>query len=89
MSAVAVLDCTSAVTPMPESAAVKRLPRLRASHERRLAPNTRNTPVRTRCMPQISRAIAASKFSRCFMSSRSWRFNPMTQMGQRKAYPGR
>ena len=46
--AVAVLDCTSAVTPMPDSAAVKRLPMLRASRPRSLAPNTRSTPVRTR-----------------------------------------
>ena len=30
MSEVAVLDCTSAVTPMPERAALKRLPMLRA-----------------------------------------------------------
>ena len=67
MSEVAVLDCTRAVTPMPESAAEKRLPMLRASMVRRLAPNTRSTPVRTRCVPQTSRAMAASRFSRCFM----------------------
>jgi len=48
MSAVAVLDCTTAVTPMPASAALNRLPMLRDSSSRRLAPNTRSTPVRTR-----------------------------------------
>ncbi|MNT97196.1 hypothetical protein D3C72_2394640 [compost metagenome] len=47
ISEVAVLDCTSAVTPMPESMAVKRLLILRASRLRRLAPKTRSTPVRT------------------------------------------
>ena len=67
ISDVAVLDCTSAVTPMPDSAAVNWLPVLRASRLRRLAPNTRSTPVRTRWVPQTSRAMAASRFSRCFM----------------------
>ena len=47
ISEVAVLDCTSAVTPMPESMAVNRLLILRASRLRRLAPKTRSTPVRT------------------------------------------
>ena len=36
-------------------------------HVRRLAPNTRSTPVRTRWVPQTSSATAASRFSRCFM----------------------
>ncbi|MCY1210290.1 hypothetical protein D3C87_456090 [compost metagenome] len=67
MSDVAVLDCTSAVTPMPESAAVKRLRMLCTRILRRLAPKTRSTPVRTRCVPHTSRATAASRFRRCFM----------------------
>ena len=67
MREVAVLDCTSAVTPMPESAALKRLPMLRASRLRRLAPNTRSTPVRTMWVPHTSRATAARRFNRCFM----------------------
>lgn len=70
MSEVAVLDCTSAVTPMPESAAVKRLPMLRANMVRRLAPNTRSTPVRTRLVPHTSSATAANRFRRCFISKR-------------------
>ena len=64
---VAVLDCTSAVTPMPDSAAVNRLRMLRTRILRRLVPNTRNTPVRTRWVPQISNAMAASRFSKCFI----------------------
>lgn len=67
ISEVAVLDCTSAVTPRPDSAAEKRLLMLWASRLRRLAPNTRSTPVRTMCVPQTSRAMAASKLSKCFM----------------------
>ena len=64
---VAVLDCTSAVTPMPDKAAVNLLPMLCASIWRRLAPNTRSTPVRTRWVPQTSNAIAANKLSKCFI----------------------
>jgi len=67
MSAVAVLDCTSAVTPRPESMALKRLPMLTANICRRLLPNTRNTPLRTRWVPQTSSAMAARRFSRCFI----------------------
>jgi len=70
MSAVAVLDCTSAVTPMPDSTAVMRVLTLCAISWRRLAPNTRRMPVRTRCVPQISSATAARRFRRCFMSKR-------------------
>ena len=66
ISDVAVLDCTSAVTPMPESAAVKRLPMLRARRERRFAPKTRSTPVRTRWLPHTSNAMAAKRFNKCF-----------------------
>ena len=65
--AVAVLDCTSAVTPRPASAAAGRVSMLRASTWRRLAPKTRRMPVRTRYVPQTSSATAASRFSRCFM----------------------
>jgi len=67
ISEVAVLDCTRAVTPMPESAAVNRLRMLCTRILRRLAPNTRSTPVRTRCVPHTSNATAASRFRRCFM----------------------
>lgn len=70
MSAVAVLDCTTAVTPMPERTAVNRLLTLREMSWRRLAPNTRRMPVRTRCVPQMSRATAANKFNKCFMECR-------------------
>ncbi len=42
MSEVAVLDCTRAVTPMPERAAVKRLRMLCTRILRRLAPNTQH-----------------------------------------------
>ena len=77
MSAVAVLDCTTAVTPIPERTAVNRLLTLREMSCRRLAPNTRRMPVRTRCVPQMSRATAANKFNKCFMewsrSFYSWR----------------
>jgi hypothetical protein len=64
ISAVAVLDCTSAVTPRPDMAALKRLLTLLASTLRRLAPNTRRMPVRTRCVPHTSSAMAAKRFSR-------------------------
>jgi hypothetical protein len=65
---VAVLDCTSVVTAKPASIAWKRLPTLREMTWRRLAPNSRNTPVRTMCVAQTSSAIAASRFSRCCMA---------------------
>src|ERR1035437_5778026 len=65
ISAVAVLDCNKAVTPMPERAALKRLRTLWASTLRRLAPSTRRMSVRTSKVPHTSRAIAASRFSRC------------------------
>ena len=64
ISAVAVLDCSSAVTPIPDKAAVNRLATLRASTWRRFAPNTRKMPVRTSWVPQTSRAIAASRLSK-------------------------
>ena len=67
MRAVAVLDCTSAVTPMPESTAVRRVLTLREISWRRLAPKTRKMPVRTRWVPQINRATAARRLRRCFM----------------------
>src|SRR5665647_2011033 len=65
ISAVAVLDCNKAVTPMPERAALKRLLTLWASTLRRLAPSTRRMSVRTSRVPHTSRAIAANRFSRC------------------------
>src|SRR5689334_1896171 len=67
MSEVAVLDCTRAVTPMPDRAAVKRLRMLWTRILRRFAPKTRSTPVRTRWVPHTSSATAASRFNRCFM----------------------
>ena len=68
ISDVAVLDCTRAVTPRPDRAAVKRLRMLWANRLRRLAPNTRSTPVRTIWVPQTSRATAAKRLSKCFMN---------------------
>ena len=68
MRAVAVLDCTSAVTPSPEIAAVQRLATLWASTLRRLAPNTRRMPVRTRWVPHTSSAMAARRFNSCFIA---------------------
>jgi hypothetical protein len=65
ISAVAVLDWTNAVTPIPDIAAVARLVTLLASMLRKLAPKTLRMPVRTRCVPQTSRAIAANRFSKC------------------------
>ena len=67
ISAVAVLDCTTAVTPTPESAAVTGVRTLRAMIWRRLAPNTRKMPVRTSWVPQTSSATAAKRLRRCFM----------------------
>jgi hypothetical protein len=61
---VAVLDCTMVVTPSPASIELARLLKLFASTLRRLSPNTRSTPVRTMCVPQTSRAMAASRLSR-------------------------
>ena len=61
---VAVLDWIRLVTPSPASSALKREPMLCASTRRRFSPNTRRMPVRTICVPQTSRAIAASRFSR-------------------------
>ncbi len=65
ISAVAVLDCTSAVTPIPASMAASRLLTLLANMLRKLVPKTRRMPVRTSCVPQTRRAMAASRFSRC------------------------
>ena len=67
ISAVAVLDCTMAVTPTPESRAVSRVLTPREMSWRRLAPNTRKMPVRTSWVPQTSRATAAKRLSKCFM----------------------
>ena len=35
---------------------------------RKLLPNTRSTPVRTRWVPQTSNEIAARRFNKCVMS---------------------
>src|SRR6185369_6280509 len=69
ISAVAVLDWTSAVTPKPDMAAAQRLATLWASTLRKLAPNTRRMPVRTRWVPQTSSAMAARRFNKCFIAS--------------------
>ena len=61
---VAVLDCTRLVTPRPAIRARKRLPKLSARIRRRFSPNTRSMPVRTMCVPQTSRAIAARRLRR-------------------------
>ena len=56
-------------TPANESCATSRPPSLSAA----TPPNTRRMPVRTRCVPQMSRATAANKFNKCFMEwSRSF-----------------
>src|SRR5437762_9995221 len=68
ISAVAVLDCTSAVTPRPEMSAAQRLATLCAMTLRRLAPKTRRMPARTSWVPQTSSAIAARRLSRCFIT---------------------
>ena len=64
MSAMAVLDCTSAVTPMPEASALKRLLTPCANTLRKFAPSTRKVSLRTRWVPHTSRAMAANRFSR-------------------------
>ena len=74
MSAVAVLDCTPAGTPMPDSTAVNRLLTLCAINWRKLAPKTRRMPVRTKWVPQISSDTAANRFKRCFMKNRCFFF---------------
>ncbi len=63
MSAVALEDCTSAVTPTPARNACSRLLTLWASTPRRLPPNTRSTPERTMCVPQTSSAMPARMLS--------------------------
>ncbi len=47
MRQVAVLLCSSVVTPRPASIALRRLATLRASTLRRFSPKARSTPVRT------------------------------------------
>ena len=61
---VAVLLCTRLVTPRPAATALKRLPKLLASTWRRSSPSTRSMPVRTMCVPQTSRAMAARRLRR-------------------------
>ncbi|MCY1430306.1 hypothetical protein D9M71_462510 [compost metagenome] len=62
--AVALLLCTTAVTTMPAMNASGRLDMLWLSTRRRLEPYTRNIPVRTMWVPQISNATAESRLSR-------------------------
>ncbi|MNT07091.1 hypothetical protein D3C72_1417810 [compost metagenome] len=62
-SAVALLLCTRAVTPMPAAKASGRRRTLRLSRRRRLAPYTRRIPERTMCVPQMSKATAESRLS--------------------------
>ena len=65
MRQVAVLDCTTPVTPTPAAMALKRLRKLCASTRRRFSPKTLSTPARTMWVPHTSSEIAASRFSRC------------------------
>ncbi|MNF73513.1 hypothetical protein D3C84_555160 [compost metagenome] len=62
-SAVALLLCTRAVTPIPAAKASGRRRTLRLSRRRRLAPYTRRIPDRTMCVPQMSKATAESRLS--------------------------
>ncbi|MNF95748.1 hypothetical protein D3C84_785170 [compost metagenome] len=62
-SAVALLLCTRAVTPIPAAKASGRRRTLRLSRRRRLAPYTRRIPERTMCVPQMSKATAESRLS--------------------------
>src|SRR6185436_17902409 len=59
ISAVALEDCTSAVTPRPARNAWKRFETLSESILRRPPPNTRSTPERTICVPQTRSATPA------------------------------
>ncbi len=65
ISPVAALLCTSAVTPSPAAAALMRFCTLSERTRRSFAPSTRRMPVRTICVPHTSRAMAASRLSRC------------------------
>lgn len=67
--AVALLLCTIAVTTMPATNASQRLDMFWPITWRRLVPYTRRMPVRTMCVPQISRATADSKLSRVSMQT--------------------
>ena len=66
---VALLLCTSAVTPMPAQKASGFFSTLRLRTVRRRAPKTRITPVRTMWVPQTSRATAES---RCNSVNTEW-----------------
>ncbi|CAH0310239.1 hypothetical protein SRABI106_04024 [Rahnella aquatilis] len=63
-SAVALLLCTRAVTPMPATNASGFFSTLLLRTRRRLAPKTRMMPVRTMCVPHTSREIADNKCKR-------------------------
>jgi hypothetical protein len=68
MSAVALDDCTSAVTPRPARNAWKRFETLSARTLRSPPPNTRSTPERTICVPQTSSAMPARMLIRVCIS---------------------
>src|SRR6185503_10781785 len=59
ISAVALEDCTSAVTPRPARNAWNRFETLSARTLRSPPPNTRRTPERTICVPQTRSATPA------------------------------
>ena len=56
MTAVAEEDCTRLVTPSPARKAWNLFATLADRTRRRFAPKTRNTPLRTMCVPHTSRA---------------------------------
>ena len=68
---VALLLCTSAVTPIPAQKASGFFSTLRLSTVRKRAPNTRMTPVRTMCVPHTSRATAERRCSKVNTESAS------------------
>ena len=68
-SAVALLLCTSAVTPMPAAKASGRFCTLRLRMRRRSLPYTRRMPVRTMCVPHTSKATAESRLSSVSMAA--------------------
>ncbi|CNV05965.1 Uncharacterised protein [Salmonella enterica subsp. enterica serovar Bovismorbificans] len=68
---VALLLCTSAVTPIPAQKASGFFSTLRLRTVRRRAPNTRITPVRTICVPHTNSATAESRWSKVNTASGS------------------
>ncbi|MNN96067.1 hypothetical protein D3C81_2149890 [compost metagenome] len=66
---MALLLWTIAVTTIPAMNASQRLDMFWPMTWRRLEPYTRRMPVRTICVPQISKATAESKLSRVSMQA--------------------